>query len=134
MKRKTCFKYCKAIHEKLNEINGVLETPGYDRDAILFKKIYVVGSYVKGKTEPNDLDILIFTEDKGRGITLTEGGILDKEYKRRYGISRVKLAESQAYMWLTRGMKKVHRLNGNIDTTKFDVMVEIYPDFLVEGE
>lgn len=132
MKRETCYRYCQQIYKKLIDIDGVLLTPGYDHEYVRFKKIMVVGSFVKGKAEPNDLDLLIDCEEGGAVIRIEDGGILDKEYLRRYGIERVARSKYSAFIWLTKGMKKVHRIDAFEECTEFDVIVELYPNFSVQ--
>lgn len=130
MKRELCFKYCQRIHERLNEIDGLLNTNGYNYGEIKFTRIYAVGSFVKGKLEPNDLDLLICYKPQGRHTTTQdEGYILDKRYLRTYGIRVVSCAIEYAFKWLTKGMRNVHRLDARIDVTKYDVKIEIWPKF-----
>jgi hypothetical protein len=129
MKRALAYRYCQQEHRQVSKINGILITPMMDRDYVKFYSIHAVGSFVKGKLEPNDLDLLIHLEGLGKGTKLSEGGILDKEYKRRYGMHVVVNSERHAYKWLTRGMRHIHRLNAYEEETIFYVKVEIYPKF-----
>ena len=107
----------------------MLETPGHSFSQVKFVSVHVVGSYVKGKATPNDLDILVDAIGCGKRMRLDSGGILDTRLPACWGNNRVKIAELSAFVWLTRGMKKVHRLLKSAEATEFDVMVEIYPNF-----
>lgn len=133
MLRKIAYKYCKEINKKLLDINGILLTPGYNYEFVEFEKIYVVGSFITDKEFPNDLDILIFCKVGSTRIKL-ENGIIDKEYLSRYGIKRTKLSIDYALKWLTKGMKKVHRLDANQELTDFPIKIELYPKFSLKNE
>ncbi|MEE7625399.1 hypothetical protein V3O24_04435 [Methylobacter sp. Wu8] len=69
------------------------------------------GSFVKGEEFPNDLDLLINYEVGGHYLSVSDGGILDQQYLRSYGMERTKPSDDVAFIWLTKDMKKVHRLN-----------------------
>lgn len=138
MNRATAYKYCVALHEKLTAINGRFFTPLHSHEYVNFKSIYVVGSFVKGKEQPNDLDILIDYEEGGARCRVFDGGLLDKAYLQSYGIRRTKLSGACAFVWLTKGMRKVHRIPADPadcgETQFFDVRVQIYPEFKLTPE
>lgn len=59
MKRETAIKYAREIARRAQSVNGLLATPGCSYEAVRIKRMWIFGSTVKGKTDPNDLDLLI---------------------------------------------------------------------------
>lgn len=133
MKRTTALKYCVEIARRLHEIDGRLPTPGYSTDFVIFEKVWVFGSTAKGSDEPNDLDILIHFGPAGKRRTVSEGGLVDKEYFRRHSIERTHASEDYAVKWLTKGMKRVSRHWTLLEGDKvFPEKKQIYPAYKMD--
>ena len=141
MKRETAIKYAREIARRVHSVNGLLATPGCRREAVRIRRIWVFGSTVKGKPNPNDLDVLIDIEEVGRlrvigrhrGRNHVYEGMLrdariDKSRARKYGWFTSKDSIPEALKWLTKGMKMVsrHTLEGE-GAAPFAEQVLIYP-------
>lgn len=127
LKRSTFDKYCLAIKTRLKAINGRYYTPGYSAEYLDFISIYIVGSYAKRAAEPNDLDLLISTRGGGKMMSVYDDNcIIDKKYLRSTGIKTVRDSLDAGFIWLTKGMKKVHRLDARRERTVFDTKIELY--------
>lgn len=127
MKIATALRYANEIHRRVSAINGILATPICDSDAVKIKRIWVFGSIIKGSLNPNDLDILIEMDSQaGRRMTWKQTKI-DKQYRRRYGISIPPSAKTYALIWLTKGMKMVSRHCLPDEAIVIDRKVLIYP-------
>lgn len=61
MKRTTATKHLATIVSRLEQCNGIFQTPKAYFSRHIIKKAWVFGSYIKGAENPNDLDILIET-------------------------------------------------------------------------
>ena len=140
MKRSTALRYTGEIAERLKAINGLLATPGCQSEAVRIRRVWVFGSTVKGKDEPNDLDILIDVCAVGRHRVPAKtrrkpcfadslrDGLVDREYRRRHGMSFCPDSVDYALKWLTKGMKKVSRHTlFNEGAAPFKEQVLIYP-------
>lgn len=149
MKRETAIRYAHEIARRVHAVNGLLATPGCEFEAVRIRRIWVFGSTVKGKQNPNDLDVLIDMQYAGRYRVAAKSryakirttgqhalrdslcdGQIDKEYKRRNGWITAKSSKSYALIWLTKGMKMVSRHTlMNEAAAPFAEQVLIYPRF-----
>ena len=122
MLRQTALRYAREISQRIHSINGLIATPGMDSEAVRIRRVWVFGSTVKGKQNPNDLDLLIDIQEAGRrripgkrrgkeygGKNTLRDGKLDKRYLKSYGMTTAKSATDYALMWLTKGMRMVSR-------------------------
>lgn len=126
MKLTTALRYAHEISNRVKSVNGLLGTPMCNREAVRISRIWVFGSTVKGSQSPNDLDILIECKAVG-GFKTHSQGKLDKWRLRSYGCKTAICAETEAFKWLTKGMKKVSRHDTKYEATELDVKVLIYP-------
>jgi predicted nucleotidyltransferase len=132
MKRETALRYVRQIHERLAGVGGIIPTPGCEHDAYKVNKVELFGSVAKGSLEPNDVDILIHGEVVPPRRYYTEGGpvILDKTFFHRTGVMRGRSSWVVAYIWLTKGMRKVSRHDAVWEEgLDLGVKVEIYPEY-----
>jgi hypothetical protein len=144
MKRQTALRNVGKVSSKLRQLGGIIGTPECSHPAVRVKRAWVFGSTVKGKQEPNDVDILVELEEVGRAQSheREDDGYRRSNIERRYstaqkskgyaycGVTWPKSATAEATRFLRAGMKKVSvhdysRSNdfGDINETK----VLIYP-------
>lgn len=132
MKRKTALKYAREIARRVHEINGLLATPLCQYEAMRISRMWVFGSTVKGKQNPNDLDLLIEMTECGRSRSAAQT-TADKRNLRR-GFRFAPSSRSYALKWLTRGMKLVSRHDSVADGGKVGLQVLIYPRYDIPDE
>jgi predicted nucleotidyltransferase len=118
------------IHIRLRTVGGVIQTPECGNTEYRVTRAFIFGSTIKGKANPNDLDLLIEGVYAGRKQALPEAKVYP-EYLRRYGWAVPLDAMWEAYKWLTHGMQHVSRhdfaVDGRLAMRAGAVM--IYPDF-----
>lgn len=131
MKIDTALRHAAEIARRLDSVNGLIPTPRGSREFYLVKKAWVFGSTIKGSDTPNDLDVLLFAETAGARQSWQIVG-LDPAYFRSYGIWQPRRSDSEARMWLRKGMKMISIHDTVSEATIFDKKVEIYPRFLLE--
>lgn len=145
MRRETALRYAREIARRVHSVNGLLATPGCSYEAIRIKRMWIFGSTVKGKPDPNDLDLLIEMSGVGRrriaskrrhkkGFTDHTGhrplldGMLDKRQLRNYGVTTVKDSREYAFMWITKNLRHVSRHTTDLEGVEtFIEQVLIYP-------
>lgn len=132
MKLETALRYCKEIHRRLKEVNGVIPTPTAQYEGMKVKKVWVFGSTIKGSQNPNDLDILFHWEPYGEKRSWQEVGY-NKAYYRAHGIKATNCSSHEARKWITKGMKQVSRHDTESEATIFDLKVQIYPRFELQA-
>jgi predicted nucleotidyltransferase len=131
MKRSTALKNATEIARRIKSVNGLLATPLCNREAVRIKRAWVFGSTVKGSGFPNDLDILLELIPCGR-IKNWRQAKLDRRYYRSTGIKLAQCSMRETIKWLRKNMKKVRCHHYFIEKDLgIDVMVEIYPRFLL---
>lgn len=59
MKHQTAIRTALEIAHRIRQVNGLYATPEADREAIRIRRAWLFGSTVKGKADPNDVDILL---------------------------------------------------------------------------
>lgn len=141
MKRETAIKYAREIARRVHSVNGLLATPGCRREAVRIRRVWVFGSTVRGKPNPNDLDVLIEMEEVGRirvigrhrcsvhsHSDLLRDAQLDRQRMRKYGWPTAKDTTPYALKWLTKGMRMVSRHDMRYEgAAPFPEQVLIYP-------
>jgi len=142
MKLSTAIKNANIIAERIKRFNGIIETPECNKKFIRIKRAWIFGSTVKGKLNPNDLDVLLdYSEHEIRycaknlvpGVRafkfLRRRGLAKKEYKSYcfMGLDFGRSARRETLKYLKKGMCKIsihdHSIDGNISGVK----VMIYP-------
>lgn len=137
MKRAVAIKKALKVAEILRSASGLIGTPGTDADAVRVKRAWLFGSTVKGKDEPNDVDILLEYEAVGRRYWCAKsrkhklcGARLDKRGYRSYGYRHPVEAWVEARKFIKGGMTMVRLHNVEIDGNFGDIAetkVMIYP-------
>ena len=136
MKRETAIRNAVKVADRIRKSNGLIGTPECERETVKIKKAWLFGSTAKGKPDPNDVDILIEYDLIGRrqhtncrahrGFPRTNAAV-DKECKRRYGISVPKSAWSATVRLLSRNMKMIRIHDANTDGEIAHPRIMIYP-------
>jgi len=146
MKLATALKNAALITERLKSVNGLIGTPGTQFEAVRVRRAWLFGSAAKGCAAPNDVDILLEYWACGRQYTTQKilhcgtgrraGAMVDKEFRRRHGVSLPMDAEAYALKWLRRHMKRVSLHDYKIDGSLADGKILIYPrnDLARQGE
>jgi predicted nucleotidyltransferase len=125
MKLSTSIRNAKIIAERVHRCNGLIGTSGALNEALRVKRMWVFGSTVKGKENPNDTDILIECETAGRfcyqnaklhPISTARNGF-------RYKVSSIDVA----YSYLRGNLKMVRLHDVNIDGSIATPRIMIYP-------
>jgi hypothetical protein len=129
MKLETSLRNAQRIADRLHNLGGIVGTPDAEHVAFRIKRVWLFGSTVKGKLNPNDTDILIEGFEVGEPRRYGTGGRLDKRYSYS-GLKWVVSSKEEAYKTL-RGKLKMVRLHPyEIDGTFEDIpqtKVLIYP-------
>lgn len=131
MKRNTSIKYCREIHRRVKQVNGLLATPLCQYEAVRISQVWVFGSTAKGKENPNDLDILIRYKLAGRHRTWQQTKTV-KPYRRICNVKMPPASEEYMLKWISKGMIKVSRHSFEVDNEIADGKIEIYPRYLFE--
>ena len=139
MKAKTAINNAMKIAERIKLLNGLIGTPGTGFECFRIKRAWVIGSTIKGKENPNDLDIILDAEECGRRFNTVKlyrkcskwphyyGAKLHKEYLRRYGMYSPVSCEYEAHKYL-RGWLKMARIHDwKIDHEAASQRIMIYP-------
>lgn len=111
MKRSTAIASAKAIGAYLRGLGGCISTPYCMHNYVRVYRVWVFGSTAKGKSQPNDLDLLISCECIGRD--------LDRPPRRRgssnksNGYYRYK-KDSSGRLWIMDSLEEAKRsIRGN---------------------
>ena len=136
MKYETAIRNTMKVADRIRKSNGLIGTPECERETVKIRKAWLFGSTAKGKPNPNDVDILIEYNLIGRrqhtncrahrGFSRTNAAV-DKEYKRRYGISAPQSAWAATVRLLSRNMKMVRIHDANTDGEIAHPRIMIYP-------
>jgi len=132
------------IADRVKSVNGLLGTPYCDYEAVRISRVWVFGSTVKGKLQPNDTDILIELKPvgyyQGTGaqankrnrydIAMRGNSKADYKYRSRLGLRFQLEAKREAFKFIKKNIQNVslHDFDndgqlGDIPTTK----IMIYP-------
>jgi hypothetical protein len=132
MKRAVAIKKALTVAGNLRKAAGLIGTPGTEFEAVRVKRAWLFGSTVKGKENPNDVDILLEVEEVGRHTRFGKGGRLDKDMARRYGrgCGYTVSSTKEAYRFIKGGMTMIRLHNAKWDGEFGDIAetkVLIYP-------
>lgn len=96
MKRETAIRYATEIHKRLKAVSGLIATPEANHSFFRIKRAWLFGSTIKGKPNPNDVDILYEGFPCGRWqITNKLADREFKKYRRKItGSSRIYLSKT----------------------------------------
>lgn len=112
LSRKKAFEYCRIIHERLKNIDGIFIGNNSDYKYNLVHNVWVFGSVAKGSKNPNDLDILCDYKELG----------MNKKYSERI--------HTQFFHFLTEGLRQISLHDFLVDNCLAkDHKIEIYPKF-----
>lgn len=139
MKLSTAIKNANIIAERIKRLNGIIETPECNKKFVRIKRSWIFGSTVKGKLNPNDLDVLLdYSEHEIRYSAAMR--IPDKKDIRRRGVAKQSFkshrfmgldfglsASREAFKYLKKGMCKISIHDHSIDGNIAGVKVMIYP-------
>lgn len=128
MKRTTALRIAAEVADRLRKANGCIGTPTAYRPYVRVSRLWLFGSTAKGKAEPNDVDLLLDACIVGEYRPPGHGGArLDRERKRRYGITGAMDPFAQADRYL-RGRAKMVRIHHvSIDGDLAAPRVMLYP-------
>lgn len=104
MKHKTAINNVKKIRKRLVDTNGIIHTPFASHPYFKIKKVWLFGSFAKGKTEPNDIDIIYEGCPCGEYRRHIKG--VTKPDRRFRFLARD--SRDDAIKELTKNMKKIH--------------------------
>ena len=136
MKYETAIRNAVKVADRIRGSNGLIGTPECERDTVKIRKAWLFGSTAKGKPNPSDVDILIEYDLIGRrqhtncrahrGFSGANAAV-DKESKRRYGMSLPKSSWAVTAKFLTNNMKMIRIHNASIDGEIAHPRIMIYP-------
>lgn len=126
MKLATAQKNALEIHRRLRSVGGLIGTPNTGSEAVQIKCVWVFGSTVKGKLNPNDLDILVEGTTVGRRY-LSFRNQCGRYSKRGIGRLFAKCPIDRASKWMRGGMKMVSLHWACYDSVQPDVKIMLYP-------
>lgn len=104
MKQKTAINNVKKIRERLVKSTGIIHTPFASHPYFKIKKVWLFGSFAKGKKEPSDIDIIYEGTPCGNYRWHIKG--VTKPDKRFRFLARD--SENDAIKELKKDMKKIH--------------------------
>jgi hypothetical protein len=139
MKLSTAINNALKVAGRIRSVNGMVGTPGTDFECFRIKRAWVFGSTIKGKSHPNDLDILI--DGYGCGIQFTSNKLHSKSFPSRFRIGsridRTMLRVEKAYYelrssficckYLAGNLKKIRIHQLDIDGDIAHPRIMIYP-------
>jgi len=137
MKLDTAINHANEIARRLRNLSGIIGTPDAAWEALRIKRAWVFGSTAKGKSHPNDLDVLLEMFPVGRrnmvgkpryqrpGVT----GNAKKchKYEKIFGIIAPISTTETALRRLRTGMKMVRFHDIDIDGNLAFPRIMIYP-------
>lgn len=137
MNNKTAVKNLNMVLRRIRAVNGILATPMHEYDAVKIKRVWLFGSFAKGKAEPNDVDLFVelvrfrsdFVPPCTRIGKINGRYLLDKDYYRRHGIIRPKQVYDTLIKWLRKDLRKVsvHIVGDDEIFSQLDTKILIYP-------
>lgn len=136
MKRERALRYCREIHDQLVLAGGMLHTPNYSHEHVLFKKVWLFGSTAKGSLSPRDVDILYHIELIGPNFRRNTELVMDTRVsKQRFWGGDYPMQTSEAaYKWLRRRRPMVSLHSTEYERAIFPDKIQIYPDYLLPKE
>lgn len=135
MKLSTALNNALKIAERIKSVNGLIGTPGTNFECFRVKRAWVFGSAIKGKSHPNDLDIIIdgqecgvrFASTKIHSFTTRKGARLDKAISRTERMYWPLRCKKVAYQYMRRGMKNLSIHAWDVDCEVANPRIMIYP-------
>lgn len=127
MRRIVAINRLKKIISRLNDCNGVIETPDCNYAATRIKSAYIFGSVLKGSQTPNDIDIIVEFESVGNFRSVKEIGIFDNRKYRSYGVMVAKRSCENAIISLRKHIPMVRIHDMKIDGDIAYPRVMIFP-------
>ena len=136
MKLITAIKNALKIADRIASVNGLVCTPASQFECFKIKRAWVFGSTIKGKSYPNDLDIIIDGTLCGRqyvahkselsnGVRL--GAKTDKIFFKNCGVRLPSDSTTAVYQFLAKNMKMVRIHEWVIDKKYAKQRIMIYP-------
>ncbi|AKH39182.1 MULTISPECIES: hypothetical protein [Nitrosomonas] len=136
MKQGTAIKNALKIAERIRQVNGLVGTPATRFECYRIKRAWIFGSTIKGKLNPNDLDILIDGHHCGRhyvankkytDLSLYVGAKKDRDKYRRSGLILPVESDITAYRYIRDNLKMVRFHDYRIDKDVANPRIMIYP-------
>lgn len=136
MKLKTSINNTLAVVDRVRRINGIMATPEDHHEFIKVKRVWLFGSTIRGKPNPNDTDMLFEFCEGGRlkragktakGSKQPNTAKIDKDYRRRYGIDIARSTRTSLFKYLRGNLKMIRFHDASIDAKYATDKILVYP-------
>lgn len=127
MKLHTSIKNALTVADRVRAVNGILATPCCRFPAIRISRVWLFGSTVKFKDEPNDTDLLIEYRYVGDRTTRGGGVRYDRQYLKSYGVKSAIDSVDEMHKYLRGRLKMVRLHSAEVDGPIAYPRVLLYP-------
>lgn len=135
MKNETAIRNANKLAKRIKLLTGIIMTPEGKHEYIRIRRAWIFGSTIKGKENPNDVDILVEYHRRGRlkytnkhrNEKRIQNCKTDKNYLRKYGSTVGLDSYHIALKYLTRNMKMIRIHDFRFDHRYAKPRIMIYP-------